>query len=214
MTVLSNTRQSLQLHLPKMTSVERARKRRRTTRRKAIAQGRRAEVPIPREAHRVSGTKGENHLPLAQLQFAWCALWCWSQLSTLRPVLIACRKASPPAYFTTSILPCQLHPIALFHLWTTLKSTKFPSSMIAIWIHAMPNTELTIQFASRRTIVLVKIRSKHGHTCSTDVAVSCLSGVAWKTLQVQLCMWQWYRLSPLHPFRPECPARTHAVPAA
>ena len=132
----------------------------------------------------------------------------------LRPVLIACRRASPPAYFTTSILPCQLHPIALFHLWTTLKSTKFPPSMIAIWIHAMPNTELTIQFASQRAIVLVKIRSKHGHTCSTDVAVSCLSGVASKTLQVQLCMWQWYRLSPLHPFRPECPARTHAVPAA
>jgi hypothetical protein len=71
MTVLSNTHRNLQLHLLKMTSVERARKRRRRrTRRKAIAQGRRAEVPIPREAHRVSRTKGENHHPLAQLQFA------------------------------------------------------------------------------------------------------------------------------------------------
>ena len=70
MTVLSNTHQSLQLHLQKMTSVERARKRRRTERRRAIAPDRRAEVPIPREALRVSRTKGENHLPLAQLQFA------------------------------------------------------------------------------------------------------------------------------------------------
>ena len=70
MTVLSNTHQSLQLHLQKMTSVERARKRRRRTRRRAIAPDRQVEVPIPREAHRVSRTKGENHLPLAQLQFA------------------------------------------------------------------------------------------------------------------------------------------------
>ena len=70
MTVLSNTHQSLQLHLPKMTSVERARKRRRRTRRRAIAPDRQVEVPIPREALRVSRTKGENHLPLAQLQFA------------------------------------------------------------------------------------------------------------------------------------------------
>ena len=69
MTVLSNTHQSLQLHLQKMTSVERARKRRRT-RRRAIAPDRQVEVPIPRGAHRVSKTKGENHLPLAQLQFA------------------------------------------------------------------------------------------------------------------------------------------------
>ena len=70
MTVLSNTHQSLQLHLPKMTSVERARKRRRRIRRRAIAPDRQVEVPTPREAHRVSRTKGENHLPLAQLQFA------------------------------------------------------------------------------------------------------------------------------------------------
>jgi hypothetical protein len=70
MTVLSNTHQSLQLHLPKMTSVERARKRRRRTRRRVTVLGHRVEVPIPRGAHRVSRTKGENHLPLAQLQFA------------------------------------------------------------------------------------------------------------------------------------------------
>ena len=71
MTVLSNTHQSLQLHLPKMTSVERARKRRRgIRRRRAIAPDRQVEVPTPREALRVSRTKGENHLPLAQLQFA------------------------------------------------------------------------------------------------------------------------------------------------
>jgi hypothetical protein len=69
MTVLSNTHQSLQLHLPKMTSVERARKRRRT-RRRVIALGHRVEVLIPRGAHRVLRTKGENHLPLAQLQVA------------------------------------------------------------------------------------------------------------------------------------------------
>ena len=70
MTVLSNTHRNLQLHLQKMTSVERARKRRRRTRRRAIAPDRQVEVPIPRGAHRVSRTKGENHLPLAQLQFA------------------------------------------------------------------------------------------------------------------------------------------------
>ena len=70
MTVLSNTYQSPQLHLQKMTSVERARKRRRRIRRRAIAPDRQVEVPIPRRAHRVSRTKGENHLPLAQLQFA------------------------------------------------------------------------------------------------------------------------------------------------
>jgi hypothetical protein len=70
MTVLSNTHQSLQPHLPKMTSVERARKRRRRIRRRAIDPDRQVEVPIPRRAHRVSRTKGENHLPLAQLQFA------------------------------------------------------------------------------------------------------------------------------------------------
>ena len=70
MTVLSNTHRNLQLHLQKMTSVERARKRRRRTRRRAIALDRQAEVPTPREALRVSRTKGENHLPLAQLQFA------------------------------------------------------------------------------------------------------------------------------------------------
>ena len=70
-TVLSNTHQSLQLHLPKMTSVERARKRRRRRiRRRVIAPDHQVEVPIPRRAHRVSRTKGENHLPLAQLQFA------------------------------------------------------------------------------------------------------------------------------------------------
>jgi len=68
-TVLSNTLQSLQLHLPKMTSVERARKRRRI-RRRAIVLDRQVEVPTPRRAHRVSRTKGENHLPLAPLQFA------------------------------------------------------------------------------------------------------------------------------------------------
>ena len=66
--VLSKTRRNLQLHLQKMTSVERARRRR--TRRRATAPGRQVEVPIPRRAHRVSRTKGENHLPLAQLQFA------------------------------------------------------------------------------------------------------------------------------------------------
>ena len=53
MTVLSNTHRSLQLHLPKMTSVERARKRRRRTRRRAIAPDRQVEAPIPRRAHRV-----------------------------------------------------------------------------------------------------------------------------------------------------------------
>jgi len=71
MTVLSNTLQSLQLHLPKMTSMERARTRRKKrTRRRATALGRQAEVPTPRGALRVLRTKGENHLPLAQLQFA------------------------------------------------------------------------------------------------------------------------------------------------
>ena len=95
MNVLSNTHQSLQLHLLKMTSVERARtrtrrrrrrrgRRRRRTRRRATAPGRQAEVRIARRAHRVSRTKGENHLPLAQ------------QSLTLRPVLIACRKAFTP----------------------------------------------------------------------------------------------------------------------
>ena len=68
MTVLSNTLQSLQLHLLKMTSVERARRRR--TRRRVIDPDHLAEVPIPRKALRVSRTKGENHLLLAQLQFA------------------------------------------------------------------------------------------------------------------------------------------------
>jgi len=67
--VLSKTRRNLQLHLQKMTSVERARRRRRT-RRRATAPGRQVEVPIPRRAHRVSRTKGENHFPLVQLQFA------------------------------------------------------------------------------------------------------------------------------------------------
>ena len=52
MTVLSNTHRNLQLILLKMTSVERARKRRRT-RRRAIAPDRQVEVPIPRGAHRV-----------------------------------------------------------------------------------------------------------------------------------------------------------------
>ena len=124
MNVLSNTHQSLQLHLLKMTSVERARTRRRRTRRRtrtrrrATAPGRQAEVPIPRGAHRVSRTKGENHLPLARLQFAWCALWWWLQWLTLRPVLIACRKASPLRSFSTSILPCQLHPTqSHFFMW-------------------------------------------------------------------------------------------------
>ena len=60
MTVLSNTLQSLQLHLPKMTSVGRARtRRRRRTRRRATALGRRVEVPTPRRALRVSRTKGQ-----------------------------------------------------------------------------------------------------------------------------------------------------------
>ena len=70
MTVLSNTRRSLQLHLPKMTSVERAKTRRRRTRRRATAPARQVEVPTPRRALRVSKIKGENRLPLAQLQFA------------------------------------------------------------------------------------------------------------------------------------------------
>ena len=49
MNVLFNTRRSLQLHLPKMTSVGRARaRRRRRTRGRATVPGRRAEVPIPR----------------------------------------------------------------------------------------------------------------------------------------------------------------------
>ena len=65
--VLFNTRRSLQLHPPRMTSVGRASPRRR---RRATAPGRQAEVPIPRKALRVLRTKGENHLPLAQLQFA------------------------------------------------------------------------------------------------------------------------------------------------
>ena len=70
MTVLSSTHRSLQLHLQKMTSVERARKRKRRIRRKAIDPDRQIEVPTPRGALRISRTKGENHLPLAQLQFA------------------------------------------------------------------------------------------------------------------------------------------------
>ena len=72
MTVLSNTHQSLQLHLQKMTSVERARKRRREEQKE---EGRSLQIvergfQFLREALRVSRTKGENHLPLAQLQYA------------------------------------------------------------------------------------------------------------------------------------------------
>ena len=63
--VLFSIRRNLQLHPQRMTSVRARRRRRRAT-----APGRQAEVPIPRRALRVSRTKGENYLPLAQLQFA------------------------------------------------------------------------------------------------------------------------------------------------
>ena len=136
--------------------------------------------------------KGGNHLPLARLQFAWCALWWWLQWLTLRPVLIACRKASPLRSFSTSILPCQLHPIALFHVGATLKSSKFPLSMIAIWIHAMPSTELTIQFASQRMIVVAKRLSNHVrvmpyllHRCCSQLSSgSCMGNLANATSHV------------------------------
>ena len=68
--VLLNTRRSLQRHPQRMTSAGRASPRGRRKRRRATDPARQAEVPIPRRALRVSRTKGENHLPLAQLQFA------------------------------------------------------------------------------------------------------------------------------------------------
>ena len=189
-TVLSNTPQSLQLHLPKMTSVERARRRR--TRRRVIAHDHLAEDPTPREALRVSKIKGENHLLLAQLQFAWCALWWWSQSLILRPVLIACRKALPHHASLTSSLPCQLHPIALFHLGTTMKSSKFLLSTIAICIRAKPRPVLTIQFASQVTIVFVKIRFRlvkvmpylQPKCCNQLSFESCMGNLANATLHV------------------------------
>jgi len=71
--VLSSIRRSLQLRLQKTTSVGRARTRGRRRRRVTVP-GHRVEVPTPRRALRVSRTKGENHLPQVQLQFACCAL--------------------------------------------------------------------------------------------------------------------------------------------
>jgi len=81
--VLFNTRRNLQLHLPKMISVERARRRRRRRRRRRTRTKNKKKGDRSRSssrgsnssrAHRVSRTKGENHLPLAQLPFARCAL--------------------------------------------------------------------------------------------------------------------------------------------
>ena len=83
MTVLSNTRRSLQLHLPKMTSVERAKTRRRRTRRRATAPGRQVEVPTPRRALRVSKDKGGK--PSSSGSAAVCLMRALMMVAVINP---------------------------------------------------------------------------------------------------------------------------------
>ena len=93
---------------------------------------------------------------------------------------------------SASILPCQLHPIALSHLGAAMKSSKFPLSKIVICTRAKPNNELSIRFASPRTIILVKIRSKHEkvmqylqHRCCNQLSFgSCMVSFANAALNV------------------------------
>ena len=73
-----------------------------------------------------------------------------------------------------------------------MKSSKFPLSKIVIWILAKPNIELTIQFASQRTIVLVKIRSRQEkvmpylqhRSCNQLSFGSCMGNLANAALNV------------------------------
>ena len=96
------------------------------------------------------------------------------------------RKASPLRIVSTSILLCQLHPIALFHLGATMKSSKFPSSKIVIYIRAKPNNELSIQFASPRTIVLVK-DTIEARESDAILAAQMLQSAVFRELHGKLC---------------------------
>ena len=73
--------------------------------------------------------KDKGGKPSSSGSAAVCLMRALMMVAVVNPstsILIACRKASPLRSFSTSILPCQLHPIALFHLGATMKSSKFP----------------------------------------------------------------------------------------
>ena len=107
--VLFNTRRNLQLHPQKMTSVERARTRRRRIRRRATAPGRQAEVPIPRRAHRVSRTAN----PLMDRQVVSnypCVIVCLSVYLSIHPSIY-------PSFLSTDLsvnlsISVSFHPSA------------------------------------------------------------------------------------------------------
>ena len=72
--------------------------------------------------------KDKGGKPSSSGSAAVCLLRALMMVAVINPST----KASPPLRFTTSVLQCQLHPTAPFHLGTTLKSLKFPLGMIVI----------------------------------------------------------------------------------
>ena len=123
--VLFSIRRSLQLRLQKTTGVGRVRTR--GSRRRVTVPGHRSRFQLLEGLSESQGQRGKTIF----LRFS-CSLPDARSDDGRSDQPFDCREASPPLRFTTSILQCQLHPTALFHLGTTLKSLKFPLSMIAI----------------------------------------------------------------------------------
>ena len=114
-------------------------------------------------------------------------------VSTLRPVLIACRKASPLCTFSTSIVLCQLHPIALFHLGADDEIFEVPIDQNCNLnpCQAKHRTHNPVRI-TQRTIVFVKIRSRQEkvmpylqHRCCNQLSFgSCMGNLANAALNV------------------------------